>query len=240
MTAGARPARSVPDRPDRSTQDRSTTDRPARARRSAPVVAYVLSALLVGVVGGVVWRTTTPLPGYTVGPDGKAVISELALTRLFTADARYTLIALIGGSVLGLLAAALLHRRGWWVVVWAVIGPVLAGLAAWGAGIVGAVPLQERLAAATVGRTEPVDLALNAPVAVLVWPFAAVLVVLLWSAFAPEPAGSGPAASQDAAGDGPLADNGPVAGDGSVEGPDGGHPGAEQPDQVAGGDLELE
>lgn len=198
--------------------DISTPGWRVRVRRWLPVLAYVSAALLLGAAGGLVWRTTTPLPGYTVGSDGTAVISEVALTQLFIADARYAVIGAVGGLLLGLLAVLLLRRRGWWVAVWATVGPVLAGLAAWGAGVVGAVPLAQRLATATVGRTEPVDLALNAPVAVLLWPFAAILVVLLWSAFAPEP---GPRPS-------------------SVEGTDGGDPGAEQPDQVGGGDLELE
>ncbi|QGF24495.1 hypothetical protein [Raineyella fluvialis] len=185
-----------------------------------PYAGYGLASVLLGCLGGVVWRTTTPLPGYTVGPDEKAVISELGLTQLFVADARYALIAMAGGLLLGVLAVVLLRHLGVRIVLWAVIGPVLAGLAAWAAGVVGATPLKDRLAVATAGRTEPVDLALNAPVAVLLWPFLAILVVLLWSAFAPEPT--------------------PVVAARSVEGTDLDDLGTEQPDQVSGGDLELQ
>ncbi|WOQ15473.1 hypothetical protein [Raineyella sp. W15-4] len=215
--------------PEDPTPDSAAPGRPARARWPWPVVVYVLAAVLLGGAGGVVWRTTTPLPGYTVQPDGQAVISELALTQLFVADARYAVIGLVGGLLLGLLAVAVLRRRGWWVVVWAAAAPILAGLAAWGAGVVGAVPLKDRIAHAVAGQSEPVDLALHSPVAVLLWPFAAMLVVLLWSAFAPEPARERSADRE------PSADR-----ERSVQGADGGDPGVEQPDQVVRGDLELE
>lgn len=204
--------------------------------RGWPEAAYLLAAVALGGIGGVVWRTTTPLPGYTVQPDGQALISELGLTQLFVADARYAVIGLAGGLLMGLLAMLVLRRRGWWVVVWATGGSVLAGLAAWGAGVVGAVPLKDRLAHAAAGRTEPVDLALHSPVAVLLWPFAAMLLVLLWSAFTAEP-GQSPRPRRSV--QGPA--QGPAQGVGhSVEGADGGHSGVEQPDQVGGRDLQLE
>lgn len=188
---------------------------PRVGRPDGRVLGYLGVAVLVGALAGWIWRTTTVLPGYTVQADGHAVISEIGLTRLFEAEARYSLIGMVGGLVLGVLAVLLLRHRGWRIVLWAVLAPVLAGLVAWGVGVVGATPLHDRLAGASVGRTVPVDLALHTPVAVLLWPFLAMLPVLLYSTFSAED-------------------------EGSVAGPDHGDPGPGQADQVGGGDLELQ
>ncbi|SDB85226.1 hypothetical protein GA0111570_10530 [Raineyella antarctica] len=151
---------------------------------------YLLGSLATGALGGLVWRTTTVLPGYTVQPDGKAVLSEYALTRVFEATAAYCLVGILGGLLLGLLAVLVLRRQGRWIVAWAVAGPLLAGLAAWAAGVLGGTPVSDRIAAASPGDVVPIDLALGTPVAVLVWPFLAMLPVLLWSAFSPDPDGT--------------------------------------------------
>lgn len=148
---------------------------------------YLAVCVGAGALAGLVWRATTPLPDWTVQDDGTVVLGEHVLTSLFEATARYTVVAAVGGLLLGLLALALLRRRGWPVVAWSVVGPVLAGLAAWTAGVLGGPSAEELLAGAGPGSSVPVDLALRAPVAVLVWPFLAMLPVLLWSAFSPDP-----------------------------------------------------
>ncbi len=187
-------------------------------RRGGPW-AYVLLALLVGAAAGVVWRTTTVLPGYTIAPDGTAALTEMALTHLFTAVSRYSQLALAGGLLLGVLAVAMLYRRSWRMVLWALVVPSVAGLVAWLVGIVGGTPVQERIAQASPGDVVPVDLALNTPVAVLLWPFAAVFVVLVWSSFAHDP-------DQVARRSGHRTDRR--------------DPGPGQRDQVVGGDLDLQ
>lgn len=150
--------------------------------RTAPAL-YLLASLATGAVAGLVWRTTTVLPDWTVRSGGSAVISDQALTRLFEATARYALIGAGGGLLLGLIGLLVLRRHGWRIVPWSVLGPLLAGLTAWGVGVAGPTSVEDRLAQAGPGATVPVDLALGAPVAVLVWPFLAMLPVLLHSAF---------------------------------------------------------
>ena len=157
--------------------------------RTAPAL-YLLASLATGAVAGLIWRTTTVLPDWTIRSGGSAVISDQALTRLFEATARYSLIGAVGGLLLGLIGLLVLRRHGWRIVLWSVLGPLLAGLTAWGVGVAGGTSLEDRLAQAGPGATVPVDLALGAPVAVLVWPFLAMLVVLLWSAVVADPQGA--------------------------------------------------
>lgn len=157
----------------------------SRAREGA----FVAACLLVGVAAGLVWRLTTPLVGYTVTEDGRAVISENDMVDLFTADARFSALGAIAGLVLGLLALWWLRRRGAGLVAWAVGGPVLAGLACWLVGVLGGTPMAERVGQAAVGDVVPVDLALSSPVALAVWPFVALLPVLVWTSFAADPDG---------------------------------------------------
>ena len=78
--------------------------------RIAPAL-YLLAALATGALAGLVWRTTTVLPGWTVQPSGSAVMSDQALTRLFEATARYSLIGAVGGLLLGLIGLVVLRPR---------------------------------------------------------------------------------------------------------------------------------
>ena len=182
--------------------------------RIAPAL-YLLAALATGALAGLVGRTTTVLPGWTVQPSGSAVMSDQALTRLFEATARYSLIGAVGGLLLGLIGLVVLRRHGWRIVPWSILGPLLAGLTAWGVGVAGGTSVQDRLAQAGPGTTVPIDLTLGTPVAVLLWPFAAMLVVLLASTVVADP-------------------------DRSVAGADRGEGGAGEPDKVGSGDLELQ
>ena len=150
-------------------------------------VAFGAGCLAAGAVGGLVWRATTELPTWTVTPEGTAVLADQALVRMFEATARFVQVGAVAGLLLGLLALVLLRRRGWRVVAAAIVGPLLAGALAWGAGVLGGTPAEDLLAGAAVGSTVPVDLALGAPVALLVWPFLAMVPVLFWSAFAADP-----------------------------------------------------
>lgn len=150
-------------------------------------VAYGAGCLAAGAAAGAVWRAATVLPTWTVTPEGTAVLADQALVRMFEATARFVQVGAVGGLLLGLLALALLRRSGWRVVAAAIGGPLLAGALAWWIGVVGTTPAEDVLAGAAVGAEVPVDLALGAPVALLVWPFLAMVPVLFWSAFDPDP-----------------------------------------------------
>ena len=190
---------------------------------------YGVIALLAGAVGGWVWRVAAERPSYLVGADGRAQITETGLTRIFAADAAFSLIGIVVGALLGVLAIVLLrrvvqrHRRGWLLVPGALGAASLAALVCWGVGIVGGQSLEQRIAAAAAGQSVPIDLALRAPVTLAVWPFAGLVPVLLWSSFAADPDGSG----------------GPGEGDPSA-GPDRGDGGGGEADEVGRGQLELE
>lgn len=157
--------------------------RPALTRASV----YLAGCLVVGAAAGVVWRTTTVLPFWTVTADGTAQLGDRALVEMFGATARYVQLGLVGGLLLGLLALALLRHTGWRVVVAAVAGALVSAGVAWVVGVLGGPSVQEQLATAPVDARVPVALALGTPVAALVWPFLAMAPVLLWSAFAPDP-----------------------------------------------------
>ncbi|NLT31714.1 MAG: hypothetical protein GXX86_14915 [Propionibacterium sp.] len=153
-------------------------------------VALVLAVSLgVGVVAGVLWWLLTPLPGYRISEDGLAVINERGLAQVFAADAWYTVIAILGGAVIGVLAALWLGRQLGWLVVWVVlVDTLVAGLLCWGVGsLLGPGDFSTRLAEAHAGDVVPMSLTLRSWVALLVWPFIGLLPVLLWSTLARDP-----------------------------------------------------
>lgn len=152
-------------------------------------ITTAVFAVVVGVAAGLAWRFTTPRVTYTVGEDQVARISENDMVDIFIADARYVLFALLGGLLLGMVVLTWLRRRGATLVVWALGTTVVAGLLAWGVGVVGATPMEVRVDAATPGDQIPNDLQLRSAVAVLIWPLAALVPVLVWSSFARDPDG---------------------------------------------------
>ncbi len=199
---------------------------------------YGLAAVAIGAVGGWVWRVTGERPSYLVGTDGRAQITETGLTRIFAADATYSLIGIISGILLGILAIVMLrrvlqrHHRGWLIVPCALVAAAIAALVCWGVGVVGGTPLADRIAAASAGQSVPIDLELHAHMTLVVWPFAALVPLLMWSSFAADPDGRG--GESDAAGT-----DAQESADRSV-GPDAGNGGTGEADEVGRGHFELE
>ncbi|GAA1846832.1 hypothetical protein ACFFOM_01970 [Microlunatus capsulatus] len=155
----------------------------ARSRGSAGAVAcFVALALGLGALGGVVWEAVVDLPVYVVGPDGGASTTERGLTALFGSDAWFCLVGGVVGLLLGLVAWRRLRSLGWPLVLLVVVAASAAALVAWWVGTVsGPGPFNPRLAAAGPGDVVPVALELRAPASLLVWPFLAVVPVLLGS-----------------------------------------------------------
>jgi hypothetical protein len=136
----------------------------------------------VGCAAGLGWQRAVDLPGYLVAADRSASTSERGLTRFISGDAWFVAIGLVLGAMLGALAWWLLRGLGWPVVVVAVLAASLAAVACWSVGYyLGPGPLEPRLAAAQPGDVVPIELSLQAPSALLVWPFAATLPLLLAS-----------------------------------------------------------
>ncbi|MGJ3509778.1 hypothetical protein [Enemella sp. A6] len=159
-------------------------------REVLPRLALMLGISIgLGAFAGVVWWLVTPLPGYQINQDGLASINERGLAQIFAADAWFSVIAMVGGAVIGLLASLWLARRlGWLVALVVLVDTLIAGLLCWGVGaLLGPGDFSTRLAEAQAGDVVPVSLTLRSWVALLVWPFIGMLPVLIWSTLARDP-----------------------------------------------------
>jgi hypothetical protein len=146
------------------------------------VVLFLLAAAGLGALAGVVWWQVVALPVYLVGPGGGASTSERGLTQYVAGDAWFSLIGFVVGVGVGVAAWLLFRRVGWPVVLLAVIATLLAAAVCWLVGWkLGPGPFAPRLDVAPPGSRVPIELTVRARVALLVWPFGAVLVLLLAS-----------------------------------------------------------
>jgi len=156
--------------------------RPPRPARPAAVAAFVALGLGLGALAGVVWEAVVDLPTYTVNEQGRAATSERGLTAVVGSDAWFCLFGALLGLLLGLVGWRRLRSLGWPLVLLVVLTAAAAGLVAWWVGTaLGPGPFNPRLAAAGPGDVVPVALELRAPGSLLVWPFLAVVPVLLGS-----------------------------------------------------------
>ncbi|RLP11496.1 Uncharacterised protein [Propionibacterium australiense] len=158
--------------------------RPHISRRDWLFAAvYAGLVLVLGVLAGFCWYLVTPLQSVTVSSDGTATMTNLAAVEIFSTDAVFVMIGLAVGIILGIFAWRWFKHAGWLVVLLAVAGAGLCALVATHFGaLIGPSGFDRRLAAATAGETVVFDLALTTPTAWVVWPFAAVIPVLVYSA----------------------------------------------------------
>lgn len=151
-------------------------------RRGRGILVFVLLAMLVGALTGVLWNLSIDLPKYQVDADGNATISERGLTRVFATDAWFCLYGVVIGSVLGVLAWRWFRRLGWPVAFMALGSATLSGLMCWWVGmLMGPHNFRTRMAQAGAGDQVPIDFQLHAWPAMLIWPFFATIPVLLYS-----------------------------------------------------------
>ena len=152
------------------------------SRVLARAVAFVLLGLGLGAAAGVAWWAVVDLPAYVVNPDGGASISERGLTEFLAGDAWFCAhrAGRRGADRAGRLA--LVPRPGLAAGA-AVCGlAVAASLVCWLVGYqLGPGEFAPRLAAARPGDLVPIELTLRATASLLVWPFLAVVPVLLGS-----------------------------------------------------------
>ena len=80
------------------------------------VLVYLLTVVVLGALGGLLWARVTPLASYTVAEGLAAFISERSQATIVAADATFTLITGVVGLVIGIVGWVMLFRRGWWVV----------------------------------------------------------------------------------------------------------------------------
>jgi hypothetical protein len=151
-------------------------------RPALALAAFVALGLGLGAVAGVVWEAVVDLPTYRVAADGGASTSERGLAAFVAGDAWYCVLGAGGGLLLGLLAWRWFARLGWPVVLVGTLTATAAGVLCWAVGTrLGPGDFPTRLAAAAPDSLVPIALELRAKVSLLVWPFLAVLPILLAS-----------------------------------------------------------
>lgn len=149
---------------------------------AARIAALTALALGVGALAGVVWWAVVEVPGYTVGADGGAGISERGLAEFVAGDASFAAIGLAAGIGIGVVAWRSLRDLGWPLVLLVVGLAGVAALVCWYVGHrLGPTDFVARLAAARPGDLVLIELTLRAPASLLTWPFFAVIPVLLGS-----------------------------------------------------------
>lgn len=159
----------------------------ARGRTAAWLTGVTVSSLVIGGIAGVIWSRIAPLPRYRILIDGGATMTEAGLAQIFGADAWYVVIGAVGGIIIGGAMWARFRKLGWIVPLGALAAAMVAGLTCWQVGVLlGPGRLEPRIAAANPGDYVPVALTLRSPVAIVVWAFAAVGVILIASALAPD------------------------------------------------------
>lgn len=152
------------------------------------VVVYLVAALALGMLAGVIWNWVVDLPGYRMGDNGSATMTERELTQFFTTDYWFSVVAVVGGLVLGAWGWWWFGRRGPVVVLLVVLAACGASAAAWWVGsMMGPHDFDSRLSQAQPGEVVSIDFELTALTALAMWPLAAILPVMLAAAFQPEP-----------------------------------------------------
>ncbi len=143
-------------------------------------VAIVLVwSLLAGVLGAFVWWRATPLPQATATPDGPALTAD-QLAAQVAVDGWFAVVAVGLGLVSGVVLLAWRRRDPLLSVALVVLGAALAAQVASRLGrVLGPVDPATALAGKADGAQAPLQLVLQAPGMVWVWPAAAALGALL-------------------------------------------------------------
>jgi hypothetical protein len=174
------------------------------ARRDVAVVLGTY--LLLGLVGGLVWWLLVDPATFTkVAAGAGGSMGEVQLARRFDADGWFCVLAVLGGFGSGLALTWWRRRDPLLVTVLVVLGAAgAAALMAVTGHLLGPGDPDAALRDATVGQHVPVQLAVQARAAYLVWPIATLVgaLVVLWSPDqgdpTPEPDGHGPDGSRSA------------------------------------------
>lgn len=150
-------------------------------------LVFLITSAAAGLLAGIVWLASSPRAQYHVDDSLRARLAERDYAEVIAGDASYTVLMLACGLMLGLLAWAWFHRRGWVVVPVVLVGSTVLGVVAWQTGeMLGGSGLMERVASASAGDLVQVDLELRSLSALAASPFAAITPVMLLSAFLPE------------------------------------------------------
>jgi hypothetical protein len=161
----------------------SASTQTRRTRRLAVrLAAFAAACLGSGAAAGVVWWLIVKPPAYQLNSGGGATTTERGLTQFIAGDAWFCAIGLVVGLLIGLGAWRWLRDLGWTVVVVVLVCAIAAALMCWLVGYrLGPGDFSARLAAAQPGDLVPIPLTLRARASLLIWPFFAVIPVLLGS-----------------------------------------------------------
>lgn len=152
-----------------------------------------LLAVVVGALTAVFWSRVVDLPSYTILRNGRAVVSERALTEFVSADAWFVVCGALVGLGLGIVTWRWFKPLGWPTAVLAAATGLLSGIVCWKLGeLLGPGDFNDRIAAANPGDLVPISLTLRSWSAPAVWAFAAVTPVLLAASLGPEDAAERP------------------------------------------------
>jgi len=155
-----------------------------RDLRAAAVTVLVFA--VAGVLAGLVWWWLAPRGVYRVTTDDVVPVGRMPSAELFMADDGVFLLVLAG---LGLIAGAVVwsrrRQRGVVALAGLTVGMAAAGVVAWQLGrLLGPAPTKAQLA--DVGARVTTSLDLGAAAALVVGPFAAVLVYVVAASLTPE------------------------------------------------------
>lgn len=131
---------------------------------------FALAVVGIGVLAGILWHLVVTLPTFLTADDSSLQMTERAQGQVFAIDAVYSLIGVLFGALLGILAWKLWSEVGWQKVLIGAVGALAAALLCWAIGVImGPGDFAARAVAAQPGDRVPVDFALRARSAVLTW-----------------------------------------------------------------------
>jgi hypothetical protein len=138
-------------------------------------LAIAVGGTLLGLVGGLIWSAVAPQALFQVQSPGVAYVVNPETTAFIAADGYFSLIAVIGGVIIGLAAYVFgVRRYGPLPVVGALAGATAAAFLAWWSGSnLGLSSFRHQLGTSKNGALlrQPVDLGAHGALAF--WPLAA-------------------------------------------------------------------
>ncbi|HEX5292042.1 MAG TPA: hypothetical protein VFX25_24500 [Streptosporangiaceae bacterium] len=148
---------------------------PAGLRVMLVTAAIAAGAALVGVAGGLVWAALAPRALFMVSAPGVAYVVHPETTAFIAADGWFSVVAAVGGVIIGAGGyLAGVRRHGPVPVAGILAGATAAAfLAAWIGGQAGLGAFRHQLAAAKAGALIRQPVVLGAHGALAFWPLAA-------------------------------------------------------------------
>ena len=150
-----------------------------QARAIVVTLAIAIGGAVLGLAGGLIWSAVGPQAVFQVQSPGLAFVVNPETSAFIAADGWFSLIALIGGIIIGLGAyLGGVRRYGPLPAAGALVGATAAAFLAWWSGSnLGLASFRHQLGTSKTGALlhQPVDLGAHGAVAF--WPLAAGAVI---------------------------------------------------------------